>query len=276
VDSRRSAQRHLDQDWVHRDHEHRVFDRWRQTYPNVIVNGVAGGALTYQWTIPNNLSQACRVRISDASDAAVYDISNNDFKIRGSFAVTSPNGGEVWEVATVHDIEWTRNGSIINAKLEYSTDGGNTYPFTIVGTVDASLLAYPWLLPDAITTQVRVRISDASDSTVYDASDANFKIRGVLNISSPNGTEDWDVATSHDITWVVTGSIVAVRLDYSTDGGTTYPNQIVASTSASNVKYTWSVPDAIGTQVRVKITNLARSDRVRYFGRNFKIKEGCC
>ena len=107
------------------------------------------------------------------------------------------------EPFTVQNITWTRNGSINNAKLEYSTDSGNTYAYSIVPTMDASLLSYSWAIPDAITTTVRVKISDVSDATVYDTSDANFKIKGVLAITSPNGLEEWIVASSHAITWAV-------------------------------------------------------------------------
>ncbi len=227
------------------------------TYPNVIASGVSAALGTYGWSIPNNLSQSARVKITDASDSSVFDVSAANFKIRGSFTLISPNGAEVWDVNSVKNVTWSRIGSIVSAKLEYSTDGGNSYPYSIVASTDASVLSYPWLIPDAITTQVRVRVSDASDATVYDTSDANFKIAGVLALSSPNGLEEWDVSSSHNITWTVTGAISSVRLEYSTDSGATYPNTIVASTSAAAGTYGWTIPDSISNTVKVKIANLA-------------------
>ena len=242
------------------------------TYPNLIVASTNASALTYSWTVPDTLSTNCRVRITDTGDAAVFDSSNASFKIRGAFTLTAPNGGEIWEVGTVQNVTWTMVGSIVNAKLEYSTDGGSSYVTTIVATTDASAMSYPWLIPNEITTQLRVRISDVSDASVYDASNANFKIKGVLRITAPNGGEDWDVGVSNNITWVTTGSVTSVRLDYSTDSGTTFPGVIVASTPAAAGTYAWTVPDAISVDVRVKITNLSDATVNDVSDADFKIK----
>src|SRR5713101_1426569 len=48
--------------------------------------------------------------------------TNADFKIRGAFALTAPNGGEKWAVGSSRAITWTKTGSIANVKLEYSKD----------------------------------------------------------------------------------------------------------------------------------------------------------
>mgnify|MGYP001567973005 CR=1 FL=1 len=53
---------------------------------------------------------------------------------------------------------------------------------------------YAWTIPDAIGTTLRVRISDASDGTVLDTSNANFKIMGGFTLTAPNGGEVWTVA----------------------------------------------------------------------------------
>ena len=46
-----------------------------------------------------------------------------------------------------------------------------------------------------------------------------------------------------------------MELVYSTDGGGTYPggNAITASTSVATGSYSWTIPDAIGSTVRVKM-----------------------
>jgi hypothetical protein len=82
--------------------------------------------------IPDELSTALRVRVSDASDALVTDMSDANFAIRGQLTLTSPNGGEIWYVGEAHNITWTRAGSIASVKLEYSVDGGTSYDRTII------------------------------------------------------------------------------------------------------------------------------------------------
>ena len=45
-----------------------------------------------------------------------------------------------------------------------------------------------------------------------------------------------------------------VKLEYSSDGGTTYPNVIIATTSNTG-SYAWTVPDAITTAARIKVSD---------------------
>ena len=74
---------------------------------------------------------------------------------------------------------------------------------------------------------MRVEIIKLADSTVFSTSAANFAIKGSLAVTSPNGGESWSIGSSQNITWTKTGSIASVELEYSMDGGNTYPNLIV-------------------------------------------------
>ena len=243
------------------------------TYPNLIVASVnATTGTPYVWTIPDNPSPTCRVKITNTSDTTVFDTSDANFRIRGSLTVTSPNGAEIWIVGESRNITWTRQGSIANAKLEYSTDGGTNYPNVIIASTSAASLTYPWTIPDAIGATLKVKITDVSDATVFDASDANFIIRGSLTVTSPNGAEIWVVGESRNVTWTKTGSIANAKLEYSTDGGLTYPNVIISSTDATTGTYAWTVADAIGTGLRVKITNVLDSAVNDVSNTNFQIK----
>jgi len=83
---------------------------------------------------------------------------------------------------------------------------------TIATSVDAELgTPYSWTIPDAISSTVKVRVTNEADTTVYDISDTNFKIVGSLTLIQPNGGELWGVDTSQKITWEVTGSIAYVK-----------------------------------------------------------------
>jgi hypothetical protein len=48
---------------------------------------------TYNWTVPNTPSTQCLVRISDASNPSVYDISDNTFTIENSVSVEDLKSG---------------------------------------------------------------------------------------------------------------------------------------------------------------------------------------
>jgi hypothetical protein len=224
---------------------------------------------TYAWTVPDAISNTVRVRVSDPNDSGAYDDSNADFKITARFTVTSPNGTEKWDVGSSQNITWTWSGSVPNVKIEYSTNGGATYPNIISAPVNTG--TYAWAIPDTISAEVKVKISDLADSTAYDISDANAKIRGKFTVTSPNGGEVWTVADAHNITWTTVGTIANVKLDYSTDSGASYPNAITASVANAG-SYSWTLPDAISSTVRVRVMSTTDSDAYDASDGDFKIR----
>src|SRR5256712_1068706 len=227
------------------------------TYPNVTTASTPAPTLSYAWTVPDAISTTVKVRININSDSTVTSTSPANFKIRGALALTAPNGGETWVVGDSRTITWTKAGTLADVKLEYSTDGGVTYPNVITASTPAANLSYAWTVPDAISTTVKVRITLNADATVTAASAAAFTIKGSLTITAPNGGEAWTTGSSQSITWTKTGTIANVKLEYSTDGGATYPNLITSSTPAAAGSYAWTVPDLASTNVKVRVTNTA-------------------
>src|SRR5207247_2207261 len=178
-------------------------------------------------------------------------------KVRGALALTAPDGGETWAVGETRTITWTKAGTLADVKLEYSTDGGVTYPNVITASTPAANLSYAWTVPDAISTSVKVRITLNADATVTAASAAAFTIKSSLTLTAPNTGEVWVVGTSQNITWTKTGTIANVKLDYSTDGGTTYPNLIESTTAAADRTYARTIPHIASINVKVRVTNTA-------------------
>src|SRR5437867_13397173 len=107
------------------------------------------------------------------ADATVTASSGSNFKIRGAVTLTVPNGGETWIVGENRNMTWTRIGTIVNVKLEYSTDGGTTYPNVITASTGAAAGTYAWVVPDSLSANVKVKITDASDTTVRDTWEPN-------------------------------------------------------------------------------------------------------
>src|SRR5437870_5470008 len=241
------------------------------TFPNLIVASTPAASGSYAWTVPDAIGAAVRVRVTDTGDASVFDDSNANFAIKGSLTLTAPIGGEAWTVGSTQNITWTRTGTIANVKLEYSTDGGATSPTLITASTPAAAGSYGWTVPDAISATVRVRITNVADATVTASSGSNFKIRGAVTLTVPNGGETWIVGENRNITWTRIGTIANVKLEYSTDGGTTYPNVITASTEGAAGTYAWTVPDNISSTVKVRVTSTADVTVVDTSDANFKI-----
>ena len=87
-----------------------------------------------------------------------------------SLTLVYPNGDELWEVNKTPYISW-ESQNITNITLEYTTDDGSSW--NTIATVPASDKKYNWTIPNSISTQCKVRISEGSNT---DLSDANFSI----------------------------------------------------------------------------------------------------
>lgn len=212
----------------------------------------------YYWTIPNDTSSQCLIKIEDASNAALYDISSYTFTIPPkSVVLLDPNGGENWGSSTNQYITWN-SYSFQDVKIEYSTDSGATWN-TIVASMTASTQYYYWTIPNTPSTRCLVRVSDVSDPSVNAVSADVFTITGPsITVTAPNGFEIWNAGTNHWISWNANG-ISAFRIEYTADNGVTW-NLIEANhPSSSGNYYYWLVPNDYSSQCRVKISDAANT-----------------
>lgn len=218
---------------------------------DVYLNGVFDGRLTDTGKIYGN-GPCWYVGVS------LYGNRNNnidDFTVRASaIIVTSPNGGEVWLANSVHNIQWNSLDFTGNVKIELSTDGGSGWSTVIASTPNTG--NYSWTLPASVSSQCRIRISDAADGLPSDVSDANFEIAPeteMLTITAPNGGQTWIINTEREITWSGSSAAVIpyVRLYYSIDNGSSW-TEITPSTP-NDGSFTWTVPSQVTDQARIRV-----------------------
>ena len=97
-----------------------------------------------------------------------------------------PNGGENWKVGSQHKIDWL-NYLVDNVKLEYSTNNGTDW-LEIIASTPGNDQSYEWNLPNTPSDQCKVKISDVSNSSVFDVSNNTFTIRpfGIITEQEPN------------------------------------------------------------------------------------------
>lgn len=143
-------------------------------YGSIIVAGDSDSS----WGSPIN-------PFSGANDAFITKYGSN----ANVMSVLSPNGGESWEVGSVHDINWSLDGSVSSVKIDYSADGGATWIQVTADTMNDGV--YAWTVPDATSSTCLVRVSD-SDGDPSDVSDSSFSIiastsEAVSSPSTPSG-----------------------------------------------------------------------------------------
>jgi hypothetical protein len=215
-----------------------------QTTPN---NG------SFDWTIPDTVSDECLVRVSSYDgdpDPIPSDVSDLVFSIvpdaAGEFRVTSPNGGESWEVGSTQSIKWTNSGDINNVMIEYSYDNGNTWS-TLISSIENSG-TYDWTIPDTVSDECLVRVSandGEGDPKPTDVSDEVFSIlrpsSPTIRVITPNGGEQLVIGTQYEITWFGTDSRAEVKIEYSINGGETWTG--ITGSTENDGEYDWLVPD---------------------------------
>jgi len=143
--------------------------------------GVSGGSF-WQWVfIQNNeiadptLPTPVKIRNLSFSYNPVKDkIAQYFLRNPDMIDATSPNGGETWVGGTQHNITWTTTGTVANVKLEYSTNNGATW--TTIAASTANTNCYTWSVPEAVSTDCLVQVSDTVTGTPSDTSDLVFTI----------------------------------------------------------------------------------------------------
>ncbi len=208
---------------------------------------------THSWTIPDSPSDNCLVRITD-TDGSSSDTSDAVFTISYApyITVTSPNGGENWYIGSDYNITWNSSGTSGDVKIEYSTDNGSNWSDVIASTPDDG--THSWTIPDSPSDSCLVRVSD-TDGDPSDTSNALFSISPVpeITVTSPNGGEDWEAESEHNITWTSDGTSGNVKIEYSTNNGSSWSDVITSMPDTG--AYPWTIPDTPSDNCLVRITD---------------------
>jgi len=90
-----------------------------------------------------------------------------------------------------------------------------------------------------------------------------------IKVNSPNGGENWRVGSLHDITWSSQNFTGNVKIEYSTNAGSTWTT-IISSTVDDGV-HPWAIPNTPTTQGRVKVSGAATGTPSDISDANFTI-----
>ena len=140
-----------------------------------------GGAIpnqgTFTWTAPNTPSTTCLIKVKDALNNTISDVSNNTFTIKPHIKVTAPNGGENFVSCTNMYITWTQGTTSNYFNIDYSTNNGASW-INVINNFNSTAenSYYTFAFPYLTSSQCKVRVRDANDTTKMDISDNSFSI----------------------------------------------------------------------------------------------------
>jgi len=137
---------------------------------------------TYPPNFPTTPGAYSQVYYSFLNQSDIFVSKLNGGLNKNNITVTSPNGGESWRVGTAQDITWAHFGPIGNVRIELSTDNGSVW--SEVGYAITNGEIFRWVIPNTISLQCLIRISDTSNPAWIDTSDALFSIIMDLDLNA--------------------------------------------------------------------------------------------
>ncbi len=147
--------------------------------------------------------------------------------------------------------------------VKFSASVSPSAPFELTWPNGDSLAS----VPDSITLKIKTNnvatgtytisiLGQGPNGTPIHRRTLNIRVQFIPNtvqLLQPNGGEFWIQGQTKQIRWTRTGDVGNVRLEYSTNNGSTW-TQIVASTPALPGSYNWVIPPTPTTQGKVRVT----------------------
>jgi len=211
---------------------------------------------TQSWTLPFANSTQCLVKVSDATNVSLNDVSNTTFTITPIIEVTNPNGLDELGACTQTSITFTHPSNYTSFDLAYSLNNGSTWSTIATGyTQTGTTGTYNWAIPNVFTTQARVRVSPNGNAAYGDISDNMFTIKPSVTLIQPNFGGTLVAGSVFPIKWNSDGISNIYDIAYSTTGsGGPWTNIVTGYNTATNT-YNWTVPNIQSTNCYIRITD---------------------
>ena len=218
--------------------------------------GLSGKRRDCVWTGPGPATSSGRIRvIAHENGNTGSDQSDDDFNIIAGSAeikVTAPNGGGNWAIGSEQRISWSHNlGPNSLVKVDVSRTGGGVWS-PISGEIP-NTGTFVWKVRGPATGQARIRVSWTGNPSVRDATSGDFTIgEPSLQLTNPNGGEQWKKGTARPILWSGNlGNGEFVKIELSTDGGASWVSLVDSTPSDGSEQV--MLPDVTSNKCRVRI-----------------------
>jgi len=203
--------------------------------------------------VPEVSSSAAVIRLESEDEKGIFDLSGV-FRIEAnaSITVTEPSASSVWIAGTQRDVVWSSENITGNVNIKLSTDGGATFPVTLLADIqnDGSENV---LVPENLSTSAVIRVESSEDNNVFGLS-AVFRIESQpsITVSEPSASSIWIPGTQRNVVWSSVNIPGNVNIKLSTDGGTTFPVTLLANIQNDGSE-TILVPDNLSTSAVIRV-----------------------
>ncbi len=227
----------------------------------VIVPSILASIGTYNWAVPNTPSTLCRVRISDAANASISDVSELCFSIRPQIIITAPNGNEFVSINSLYSITWTVTSDVSSVAIHYSINNGTSWLPVQSSAYPASLGSFDWIVPNNPSSSCLIKISNYDSPSQFDTSDGTFCI--ILYPGPPNADFSSDLTEGlepllvqfYDDSTPTTGTIIERMWDFGDGSSSTLTNPTHLYVSEGVYTVSLTVSDVYGVYSTVTKEN---------------------
>lgn len=214
-----------------------------RTFPG--LSSILNGTNTNKWEVLPSVNRTLNFRFTVRDNRAGGGNNKSDEMIvtvssaAGPFAVTAPNTAVSWPVGSSQTVTWSVNSTNVapvncaNVAILLSTDGGNTFPITLVANTpnDGSQAV---TVPNNPGSNCRVKVA-AVGNIFFDISNVSFTIGGTPPAcSDPTGLASGSVTSSGaTVSWSAVSGANSYDVDYKTTASGTWTNAATGTTSLS-------------------------------------------
>ena len=205
---------------------------------------------SWSWTLPtvNSDQTQCKVKVEDANNSSCSDVSAANFFILDvipecSITVTNPIGGDILDEGSTVTVKWNSTGTNGFVHIWLRTNDHPSYLKLAHFIKDDG--EYSVTLPevDSDQTKCRIGVSSSYDYDCWDSCDS-FTIKDIIcsmTVTSPNGEEIWEEGSTHNITWNSSNASGTVRIQYSSNSGSSWTTLI--QSTPDDGSWSWTLPE---------------------------------
>ena len=228
------------------------------------ISGIEDNDGNFSWNIPVTLAPGAGYKIQVYTpDYAYSDFSDNAFTLTSKpLELTSPNGGETWAVSTAHTITWNGAGVGPSVKLKLWQNG--VFTGVYLTGIEANDGSFTWTIPAVVSPGSGYKIQIYTPDYSYsDFSDNFFTVAPKpLELSSPNGGEQWQAGSAQTITWNGATAGPWVKLRLWRNG--VFTGYFLTGIEANDGTYTWNIPNTLapgdGYKIQVYVPDYSYFD----------------
>ncbi|MDA8979010.1 T9SS type A sorting domain-containing protein [bacterium] len=219
-----------------------------------VITGSTLNDGTYEWLVPDNETTLALIRIRDAVNNGIQDVSDIGFTIAPPIALQTQNTlAADYRSCTYTNIDWFAGGTSGTYAISYSVDAGETWlPIEANYTNAAGFISYNWLVPNTPTTQALVKVEDVNAPSKVDLSDNLFTISPTVELTSFTYGGLATAGETAAITWNDTLTSNFWDLAYSLDLGQTW-STITNNHYSLSGQYNWTVPFSTSSFALVRV-----------------------